>query len=355
MRIAVVTVHDSANCGSFLQAYAIKDILSKDGHSVYFVRTRDEKYVRGLYYRFRLSREWVKHPLLCLKNLIYGIKKYKLYTREQECFETLDTFESDTDITILGSDEIWNIKTPVFNNPIFYGKSRKRAVALAVSAGLATPDDFSAKTELKDLIKNIDAPLVRDENTADCVEYITGIRPDMVCDPTIMADREIFFKDYTDEYLKKNKYVLLYAYEPTKAAQKAFREYADKHGLKLVSAGFSYSWCDYNVMASPLELSAVMKNAECVITTTFHGTIFATLNRKQFVCLPLGNKTTDVLKKFGLSQRRLDFSDLTVDSLESIMEEQIDYTAVDIKIEELKKKSLELLRDRINAVGGDLS
>ena len=62
MKIAVVTVHYSANFGSFLQAYALKYVLEQDGHDVSFVITRDKEYVRGLFYKLNLCREMVKHP-----------------------------------------------------------------------------------------------------------------------------------------------------------------------------------------------------------------------------------------------------------------------------------------------------
>lgn len=353
MRIAVVTVHDSANCGSFLQAYALKNILENDGHSVYFVRTRNAEYVRSLYYSFKLSGEWIKHPISCLRRYMYGKRKYRLYCNEGRCFETRDTFSEDTDVTVLGSDEIWNVKTPVFNNPIFYGEGAKNTVAYAVSSGLAKPSDFEGKDRLKELIKAIDLPLVRDEGTAQCVNAITQKTPEIVCDPTLAADREIFLNPCSDKYLKRHKYVLIYAYEPPKAARKIFKEYARKNGLKLVSAGFGYDWCDYNVMCSPLELSSVMKNAECVITTTFHGTVFSVLNRKKFVCIPLSGKTTDILSRLGLEQRQLAFKDLTINALADKITEDIDYKSVDKKIDDMKEKSLALLRELIEKIKGD--
>ena len=288
MKIAVVTVHDSANFGSFLQAYALQNVLEKDGHEVYFAITRDKKYVKGLYYKFVLSRESVLHPVRTLKNIINGRKKYRLFKEEQKCFKEIEADEiRGCDLSILGSDEIWNIRTEVFRDLIFYGEHSVKAIAYAVSAGLAKPEEFEKYPEITRLIKKIDAPLVRDENTARCVEKITGTAPSEVCDPTLLADSSIYNKPYTDEYIKNNRCLMLYMYQPDIRTRNIITEFARKQGLRLVSVGFYYDWCDYNVLCSPLEFCSVLKEAEYVITTTLHGTIFSVLNNKKFVSICL--------------------------------------------------------------------
>lgn len=349
MKIAVVTVHDSANFGSFLQAYALKNVLEKDGHEVCFTITRDKKYVKGLYYKFVLSREAVLHPVRTLKNIFYGRKKYKLFKTEQKCFKEIKPEEiKSCDISILGSDEIWNIRTDVFRYPVFYGEYSEKTVAYAVSAGLSGPEEFDKHPEIKEYIKNIEMPLVRDENTARCVEKITGVYPDTVCDPTLLADAEIYNKTYEDNYINGNRCLMLYAYQPDLKTRAIIREFAEKHGLKLVSVGFYYDWCDYNVLCSPLEFCSVLKKAEYVITTTFHGTIFSVLNNKKFVSIPLSQKTDDILGKFGLNDIKLSFENLSVELLEEkLCGFSEDYGKVNEKIISMREDSLSKLRERI--------
>ena len=130
--------------------------------------------------------------------------------------------------------------------------------------------------------------------------------------------------------------------------QKLFKDFAKKHGLKLVSVGFSYHWCDYSILCSPLEFCAVMEKAKYVITTTFHGSIFSVLNHKQFLSIPLSGKTNDILKRLGLSDIAVSFDELS----ESVMEEKlfktnIDYNAVDEKINIMKMASARLLEERL--------
>ena len=46
MNIGIITVHDSANFGSFLQAYAMKLALEDLGHNVKFIKTRSDRKVK---------------------------------------------------------------------------------------------------------------------------------------------------------------------------------------------------------------------------------------------------------------------------------------------------------------------
>ena len=349
MKIAVVTVHDSANFGSFLQAYALKNVLEKDGHEVCFAITRDKDYVKRLYYSFTLSRETVKHPFKTLKRIFNGRKKYKLFVKEQQCFTEIEPSKIEKcDVVILGSDEIWNVRTGVFQDLIFYGKYSKNTVAYAVSAGLAMPEEFDEFREIREHIRKISKPLVRDENTAKCVERITGIYPETVCDPTLLADSNIYGKPFEDEYVNKNKCLMIYAYEPEVRTRKIIIDFAKKQGLKLVSVGFYYDWCDYNLLCSLLEFCAVLEKAEYVITTTFHGTIFSVINNKKFVSIPLSQKTDDILKKFGAEETKLSFAELTAEKLqEKLMGFSLDYDSVNERIRVMREESLERLRDRI--------
>ena len=49
MNIGIITVHDSANFGSFLQAYAMKLALEDLGHNVKFIKTRSDRKVKKVF------------------------------------------------------------------------------------------------------------------------------------------------------------------------------------------------------------------------------------------------------------------------------------------------------------------
>lgn len=355
MKIAVVTVHDSANFGSFLQAYALNEVLKSMGHKVYFLQTRDKNYVRKLYYDFTIDREAVLHPFRFLKRNWFGIKKYRLFLKEQQCFLEAEEYEAlNPDMVILGSDEIWNIKTPVFTNSIFYGAGMQNVIAYAVSVGLAEEEDFAHNSFLSNAIKKIPVIFARDDKTARCVAKITGELPDVVCDPTFLLDIEQYSRPYHNQYLQEHEYLLVYTYAPDQKTQKILREFAKKYRLKLVSVCFYYDWCDYNIICSPLEFCQIIKGARYVITTTFHGTIFSILNQKRFVSVPLSQKTIDVIWRVGLENKIIQFDDLNLQILEEkLFRNDYRYHEVNKKIEQMRSHSFNLLKKNIEVYRND--
>lgn len=251
MRIGIVTVPDSANFGSFLQAYALKIILNGMGHEVRFIATRDQTYVRNIYYNWKPKLRNLKHPVRFVKQNRNGYKKYGLFLADHKKIVIDDEYQQGQyDLILLGSDEIWNVCTEVFRRPIFYGQDMHPVIAYAVSAGKALYEDFQKYPEIMAQIKNIRHICARDENTKSIVEHITQKECPLVCDPTFLVDWKVLEEDYDDEYLKNNKYILIYLYpgSVSKESINAIKRFANQNGLKLVAAGLYNDWCDYNVI-----------------------------------------------------------------------------------------------------------
>lgn len=288
MKIGIVTVVDSANFGSFLQGLALQDVLQKMGHEVEFISTRDEKYVKRIYYTWKPRKRDLIHPFQFVKRNLNGYKKREKFLEDQKMvkicpFEDKDKF----DLCILGSDEIWNVRTQVFRLPVFYGEDMKNVITYAVSSGQADKMDFKKYPEIMERISEIPDILVRDKKTQNIVKEITGEEPDLVCDPTLLADRNLFFKDVPKSFIKEEKYLLVYMY-PAMAVQediKSIKAFASSRNLKLVSVGFYNAWCDRNIICGPMEFCSALQNAEYVITATFHGSIFSILMKSNLLLL----------------------------------------------------------------------
>ena len=79
MKIGIVTVHDSNNYGSFLQAYALQCVLQQMGHEVYFAVTRDKKFVKKIFVPALLQKKLFRHPFSLLRSRKNGRIKRKKY------------------------------------------------------------------------------------------------------------------------------------------------------------------------------------------------------------------------------------------------------------------------------------
>lgn len=309
MNIGIVTVPDSYNCGSFLQAYGMKTFLEKQGHHVTFVRTRSEEYVKNLFYNNSLLvRSVIKWPVIGIRRWLFWKKCYQVFSDAwKENLDIQDRELEGFDAIVLGSDEIWNIKTEVFNRPLFYGYGKENAVAYAVSAGRATIGDFEERKDLTDYIRNLHAVFPRDKNTQNIVLHCAKREAECVCDPTLLIDWETIPSELPLE-LKDDHYLMIYAYSVSDEMKNNIVRYAKRNQLRIVSVGFFYMWADLNLPINPLQLFTVCKNADVIFTETFHGTIFSALSGSLFLSFPTGSvsKVNDFLVRAGYADRFID-------------------------------------------------
>ena len=346
MKIGIVTVQDSNNFGSFLQAYALQFVLQKLGHEVVFIRSRSKQYIKHLFYRVCPSKRECLHFLRFAKENWEGRKKYQRFQAEQKCFRVLDNYKDEKlDLVILGSDEIWNVQTEVFRNPIFYGTGMEPVMAYAVSIGNATIDEMQCIP--KENFKQISPILVRDTHTSDFLKTIQ-IDTQVVCDPTLLVEKSIFYRPYQSKLLNGKPFILVYSYGLSDQIVKSIRAFARRNNLRILSACFPFPWCDGVFDCAALDFCAVLEQAEFVFTSTFHGTIFSVLNHKKFVSLPQSRKTSDLLEVLNLSERLVSSEKCTFTGLEEkLVNQNIDYTYVDKNIQKMRSDSLRILKNAI--------
>ena len=133
-----------------------------------------------------------------------------------------------------------------------------------------------------------------------------------------------------------DKWVVDYAKQLSKAMKLPVIALHNKTRYDLFS-GFKYIYD-----CGPAEFLSYVKNASYVVTTSFHGTAFSLIYKKQFKSLIVGNgnRIKSLLESLGLSS-----CCCNSDNLANVgkFDNQIDYKMVNIKLESLKKKSLNCL------------
>lgn len=329
MEVGILTMHRVLNYGSFMQAYALKSVIGSLGHRVTF---RD--FHNGIP---RHNGEKVKLQSFLSKVAkipraigdIDGTFKKRAFRREfnhyfkQTCWTLLDVpqepnYDLTADVMVIGSDEVFNYtQNHAFGYvPCLFGHEINAPLILsyAPSAGYANWDDVVADGMVKEIgsgLKRMKHISVRDENTRLFVERCTGHSPTLVIDPTLIYD---FDHITPQKRVVEGDYILVYAYEgrmDSATEISAVKDFATKHKLKIISAGSYHAWCDENIVVSPFELLKVFKDAAFVVTDTFHGSIFAMKNARQFATFvrddnPLGsnsNKVRYLLNQFGMESR----------------------------------------------------
>ena len=351
MRIGILTHYDVNNQGAQLQMYALYKELEKLGHEPVILT-----YVKN--YDFDLEKKlryYIKNYLIdCGIGATY--RNYKKLKKNKEFRKNCFTFEnyatSKIDMAIVGSDEVFSI--PMGVNMMMYGHcvSTDKMISYAPSFGqtdIALLEKHNAKKLVQEGLKKFVDLSARDENTAQIIEKLTGRVPTMVCDPVLLYD----FKDTKVKMkIPKKKYMVIYAYDfniTDEEEVKAIKQYAKEKGLITVSPGTYHKWCDKNISCNALEWVEIFKNAECVVTDTFHGTITSIITNKPMAVLIRNklnsNKMIDLLDRCNISNRRL--KEISKKELDKVFSQKINFKQVNERVLELRKNGENYLKKAI--------
>ena len=97
--------------------------------------------------------------------------------------------------------------------------------------------------------------------------------------------------------------------------------------------------------AAPEEFLSYIKNAECIITNSFHATVFSILYEKKFCTYKTKHsfpRMLDLLENLGLGSRIFD--------KDFQMERNIDYKNAKVKLNSIRKESIDYLENAINLI-----
>lgn len=300
-KIGIFTLTDALNYGAFYQMYALQQYLKKKYGNEFeiVVYSPKENFKEKLikYFSFNLKRFVRKTELRYKFNKsMYGIN-VKSYRGE------------DLDIAFFGSDEIWNIENKSFpNDPNFFGISvnANKKIAYAPSIGYAKLDLFEFHPELMAGIKGLDAVLFRDEATKKLAEKSENLNISRVIDPTILYDK---WDDHKIQLKNKIRgpYIAYYSYISNPVFLDSLLKLSQEKNIPIISAGYNtHSWADENLILSPWEFLSFIQNAECVFTTTFHGTIMSTLMKTPVFFSGSSFKVKDFSNLMSLHKFKID-------------------------------------------------
>lgn len=366
-KIGIMSMQRIANYGSFLQAYALKQLIEELDCKVEFVdyhvgqpviaekSDSKNKYLRKLkkgFETFSYKAPFV-HKISFIRYKQSFSKKYlPLLGITDEM-----NYNPKLDCLVIGSDEVFNCiqkNTNVGYSLELFGKNNnaKKLLTYAASFGNTTLDKlkkYKKDDEIAELLRKFDSISVRDANSGKIVEKLTDKVPVYNLDPVLTYDYMNCCDKIPDLSINE-KYLILYAYAGriSNAEAEWISKYAKKKNLKVYAIGGIQKCADRFVDCSPFEVLAYFRNAEEVITDTFHGSIFSVITHRPFTTLirkSVGNsygneeKLSDLLKRLGLANRMT----MKVEDAENINEKMIDYAKVDELLKAHRKVAKEYL------------
>lgn len=344
MKIGILTFHEGINHGGFFQAYSTYSYLKEKGYDVEIINYKNKTHWFLEYKAFL----WTKNPIKLFKN----IKKIGMFKKAHKQFELTnfskninDINTSIYDVIVIGSDIVWNYQWKFLGkDPVYFGHglNSKKLVSYAPSCG-AVDLNKTIPNFVKEGLKKFSHISVRDENTYTLVEKAIHKEVKIVLDPTFIYNingKEI-------EPNEKEEYILVYAYHIREKEISSTINFAKQNNLKLISVGYSNSWCDKNIIdIGPFEWLGYFKNAKYIVTGTFHGTIFSIKYQKNFVTSTnpgIETKIKTILETIGLSDRVIEDTDV-----KKVLDNEINYECVNKELNILIDDSRNYLIKAIN-------
>ena len=323
-KIGICTLYFANNYGAVLQAFALQEVLKEMGHDVEFIKVRDVKVNMNQPNAdlFEESRKYIN-----LSKEVFNIDKDKY------------------DAIIIGSDEVWNINNGTFEHfEEYFGKKLKaeKIISYAPSANGVTREQLKEFYGDDVKFEEFNCISARDEGTKKLVKDISGRDAELVLDPTLLVSD--FSRYATNPFPELKDYIILYAYKFSDEEKEKIVKFAKENNKKIYSLAYKFDWAE-TLYTDIFGFLGVIKNADYMMTNTFHGTLFALILEKEFAVFSNKNsKVEDIINKFQFKDR----DGINVEDLNEIFDNNVDYE----KINKLKlmhrRKSLDFLENVIN-------
>lgn len=331
MRIGIITFHWAVNYGAILQTYALQTYLEKKGHEVWIINYKPKKY--DLNYKKLLSSP---RTLFSIKSFYKERKKDKELqkfrdaklnlTRRYFSTEELKNDPPNFDVYISGSDQILN---PSFtlcgeNKPtsayyLDFGSESVKRIGYAVSFG-CVEYPFKVKLIAEPLLKKFDFISVREITGINILKSMNYTKSDLSPDPTLLLDK-IEYDKLIDE---KETKIIYYNYV---YILRKFNRYKE---LEKQIDNIRYS--DENEYSISKWLANI-KNANSVITNSYHGIIFCIKYNIPFIVLldtkeniGMNDRFYTLLEKIGLIDRIISYDEINL--IQKKIQKPIDWNTI---------------------------
>lgn len=364
--IGIITIHKINNYGSVFQAYALQKACEDLGYKVEIIdynfpnsfhipqkyatkvdtHPNEPKWVKFLY-AFDLIRQHkgIRNFVLKYENL-----SSNQYTNPSD----LEIAPPHYDVYITGSDQLWNPRHCNADPAFMLHFAPDNALKISYAASIGTnsiPSEL--KPQYQKLLERYAHIAVRENSGVPVVKEIADKDATVVLDPTLLLDRKQWNQIATPRRLFKKKYILCYFLNYTFNAfpyVDHLAEYMQKQtGYEIVRVArpphkLGIPHTHYRVGASPEEFLALIRDAEMVLTTSFHGTAFAVNYGKPVFTVVQDRNASDsrqvsLMQNLGLEEQVLTITDEMPDKNRFTYDESSEQKRLDT----LRQKSLEYL------------
>lgn len=306
MNIGITTLHNY-NFGSALQCFATQEYLASNGVRSEIIDVAGEPlpFVTPAITIANIGLMCLTHPLdakdiikiflsqrggnLTLsKDSVMALQMFnntslnrKVYTKR--CLKKLAT-KDDFHYFFSGSDQVWNgSRVDDYYKYFLRFAPKEKRVSWAASFGGSSVASYN-KTKFKKYINDFEHISVREKSGIDLVKQLTGREAYCLPDPVMLLSAEEWSKKIPSS-LYDRPYILAFFIDgPSQKSIDMVRQWSAKQALPVVTFGYKHNEFKdaIHLDGGPFEFLSAIKNAELIITDSFHAVAFSTIFHKEF-------------------------------------------------------------------------
>lgn len=346
MKIGIITFHWGTNYGAILQAYALQTYLKNIGHEVFIINYRPKR-LQKTFLKIFLTPRFYLYPKRIkeyFKELT--LKKFREeYLNQSIIYNSLQELKDNPppyDVYICGSDQIWN---PFFTTRgegtsttsyfLDFGEKHIKKIAYAISFGT---DEYpmEAFNIAKKYISYFNAISVRENSGIQIVSKLGFNNPVLLPDPTLLLKADDYFFGESKNS-QKNAEVFIYFLRN--------EEKKIKFILNILKQHFRINSTNKTINNLTVEDWIIgVKSSKFVLTNSFHGMVFSIIFHVPFAVVlstgsakSMNDRFITLLSFLSLEDRMI--LDTEQNKIEELINRNIDWDYVEVKINELRIKS----------------
>lgn len=205
-------------------------------------------------------------------------------------YEALKRGSTRYDAVVVGSDQMWlpqGLPTNFYN--LQFAAPGVRRVSYATSFGVSSIPWYQ-RSRTAEYLRKIDYLSVRENTGAVICSEVAGLEAKVVVDPTLLHTRERWADIVPIDKCGRGPYIFCYFLGSNPICRLEANRLSRETGLPIVTLRHldeivpsDESFGDeapYDIM--PTDFVNLIRNAEYVLTDSFHGTVFSTIHHKRF-------------------------------------------------------------------------
>lgn len=380
--VGILNVQEVDNYGAVLLCYALQETIENLGYDAWVIDYRpagEQKH--GMVRRIsnKLKSEGIRGVIdvalrKSLKDSGVNVnrssdeKKRNFENFRKEYFNRTPVYKGmnapDSPIFrtyVVGSDVVWKPdRVRSYESDVYFLKFTDglecNRIAYAASIGTADEQQLSEVADkFSDCVQRFDSISLREASSVPYVQNMVDKKVVACADPTLLIDKEIYDNIANSGLVTSaQKYIYFYMFGDDPLAYEYVNRCSKTMNLPVVcqcnTPESVNNVLEYSGNDGPSEFLSRIRNAEYIITDSFHGTVFSILYHKDFATLSRGNISTrmeDLLERLNLKSRFVENPEIT-----GVLEPISNYEKIDANIADWRDESIMFLANALDTRGG---